>query len=178
MKRALFGTAEKPCPSLIITSHESENLGEEPPTTRPSRAPPPDGPREILRKSRSKPGVVKTLKGLESAGMADNSGGAALGWIVPFGAQLLRGLLLQPLFGRTPQFRQELVCIAGFAAKIVLMASLDLFLQRSILVFQVVLQVIYVHDANDRNAVFLKDEVLAVYVRATDNLAEVDACPG
>jgi hypothetical protein len=111
-------------------------------------------------------------------GMADNSGGAALDWMVPFGSQLLRGLLFQPLFGRTPQFRQELARIAGFAAKIVLMASLDLFLQRSILLFQVILQVIDVHDANDRNAVFLENEVLAVYVRATDNLTEVDACPG
>jgi hypothetical protein len=76
--------------------------------------------------------------------------------------------------GGTPQFSQERTRIAGSARKVVLMAGFDLFLQRFILLVEVILQIIDVHDTNHWDAVFFEDEILAIDVSPPDDLPKVD----
>ena len=44
------------------------------------------------------------------------------------------------------------------------MAGFDLFLQLFILLVQVILQIIHVHDADDRDAVLFEDEIFTIDV--------------
>jgi hypothetical protein len=74
-----------------------------------------------------------------------------------------------------PKFSQELAGFARLSSTILGVTLPDLLLETGIAKFQIIFQIVYVHDANDRNAVFFKDEVLPVNVRSADNLAEVDA---
>jgi len=44
-----------------------------------------------------------------------------------------------------------------------------------VLKFQVILQIVHVHDAHDGDAIFLQNEILAIHVSPPDDLPEVDA---
>jgi hypothetical protein len=88
--------------------------------------------------------------------------------------QPLRGLFLQ-LFGGVPPLRQKFSRVTRFAASVLQVASSDLVLEAGVLLFQVVLQILHVHEPDDRDAILLKNEILAVHVGATDHLPQIDS---
>jgi len=79
------------------------------------------------------------------------------------------------LFGRSTQLCQELTRLASSTCKIVPIARLDLRLQPFILLVQVILKIVDMHDADYGDAIFLKNEVLTVHVSPPDHLPKVDA---
>jgi hypothetical protein len=80
-------------------------------------------------------------------------------------------LLLLALAARSFQFSQKCVCTARRSAAIFRRARLDLLLYRAVLHFQVIFEIVYVHEAHDGDAVLLQDEEFVVDVHAAHNLA-------
>ena len=87
---------------------------------------------------------------------------------------LAYGLLLA-LLRRAWLPLQNVAHRACFAIEVIPIASLDLFLQRFILLLQVILKVIDVHNTGNGNSIFLQDEVFAVNMHPANDLSEVDA---
>jgi len=79
------------------------------------------------------------------------------------------------LFGGRCALRQEVGNGAAFPGDKFCVALANVLTDLGVLKFQVVLKLVGAHDANDRNAVFLQDEILAIQADTFDDRPKIDA---
>src|SRR3974390_2921808 len=90
------------------------------------------------------------------------------------GAMLCALAACRPLVPSSPQLGEEQAGVADATGFGILAARGDLPVHLRIAELEVVLELVGVHDAGDRDAVLLEDEVFSVQMSLLDDRAEVD----
>ena len=73
------------------------------------------------------------------------------------------------------EFLEKLLSWPALAVKVLLVALADMFADFWVLKFQVILELVDVHETGDGNTILFKDEVLLVQMDPLDHSTEVNA---